>query len=383
MLDRPLRSGFDEAAVRTLVAGRRVLVTGHTGFKGGWLALWLKRLGARVVGVALPPEGSPSLCETLGVDRLIDGRIGDIRSADSLSAAIDGYDAELIFHLAAQAIVRRSVVDPVETFHTNVVGTANVLEAARRMRSLRAIVVVTSDKCYENREWPWGYRETDPMGGADPYSASKGCTELVAASYRRTFFADPAGPQLATVRAGNVIGGGDWAADRLVPDLVRAALRGERALIRNPDSVRPWQHVLDALAGYLTVAGGLLAGDAVAEGWNFGPDSGGVVDVATLSAAVASTWGIGHPGFRFGERAGPHEANMLALDSGKARARLGWRPGLSFADTVGFTVDWYRAWSAGQADMAAFSTAQIEAFSALARPASTDAAKFGELQQCA
>lgn len=373
--------GFDEVAVRRALAGRRVLVTGHTGFKGGWLALWLRRLGAEVVGVALPPPVGPSLAGAIAIDRQVDSRIGDIRSRDSFAAALAGYDAELVFHMAAQALVRHSIADPVDTFATNVVGTATVLEAARHMPSLKAVVVVTSDKCYDNKEWDWGYRETDPMGGSDPYSASKGCTELVAASYRKTFFAHPGGPQLATVRAGNVIGGGDWSADRLVPDIVRAALKGVPVTIRNPASVRPWQHVLDALAGYLTVASRLVGGEA-GEAWNFGPDTAGVADVATLAGAVADAWGPGGPRFVFGANGDQREARLLSLDSSKARARLGWAPTLDRAATIRFTIDWYRAWAAGQADMTAFTNAQIAAFVATGDQHDYELSA-GKLKQCA
>ena len=383
MAEAAARGGFDEAAVARALAGRRVLLTGHTGFKGGWLALWLKRLGADVVGIALPPLPGPSLFEALGVDTLLDSRLGDIGDPASFATALAGFDAELVLHLAAQPIVRRSIADPVETFRTNVLGTAVVLDAARRMPSLRGIVVVTSDKCYDNQEWAWGYRETDPMGGADPYSASKGCTELVAAAYRKTYFADPAGPQLATVRAGNVIGGGDWATDRLVPDIVRAGLAGEPVLIRNPGSTRPWQHVLDALAGYLTVAARLLDGDRVAEAWNFGPDADGVADVREVARTVVEAWGPGHPDFLFGDGSGPREAGALALDSAKARARLGWRPRLDLRGAVGFTVDWYRAWAAGRTDMLAFSHAQIAAFTGGHPSEAAVAAPSGELLQCA
>lgn len=361
-----------------VLSGRRVLLTGHSGFKGGWLALWLRRLGAQVVGISLPPPPGPSLFETLDIDSFVDSRFADIGDMAGFAAALDGFDPELVFHLAAQPIVRRSIVDPVETLRTNVVGTAHVLDAARRMPSLRGIVVVTSDKCYDNREWVWGYRETDPMGGSDPYSASKGCTELVAAAYRKTYFSDPAGPQLATVRAGNVIGGGDWAVDRLVPDIVRAGLAGQPVVIRNPGSIRPWQHVLDALAGYLRVAAGLLEiGEPYAEAWNFGPDSEGIVDVRGLADAVIAAWGPRAPRFVYGDGSGPREAGVLALDSAKARTRLGWRPRLDLAATVDFTIGWYRAWDAGRTDMLAFSEAQLAEYAAL--PGNRQVAEIFEL----
>ena len=261
----------NEASLSAIFRGRRVLLTGHTGFKGGWLALWLQRLGATVVGVSLPPS-SPSFHAAVGMDELIDERIGDIRAPGTFADAIGWRDFDLVIHMAAQALVRTSYEMPVDTYLTNVVGTAVVLDAARRMPSLRGVVVVTSDKCYDNREWVWGYRETDPMGGRDPYSASKGCAELVAASYRASFFSDPDGAQIATARAGNVIGGGDWAADRLIPDLMRSVQWGAPARLRNPRSIRPWQHVFEPLRGYLMLAAALLQdGARYAGGWNFGP----------------------------------------------------------------------------------------------------------------
>ncbi len=373
--------GFDEAALRRVFAGRHVLLTGHSGFKGSWLALWLRRLGATVTGISLPPE-QPSMHEAIRLDRLIDGRYADIRSADEFATALAQVDADIVIHMAAQAIVRRSHVDPVETFATNVTGTAVVLNAVRAMPRLKAIVVVTSDKCYENREWPWGYRETDTLGGSDPYSASKACTELVVASFRRSYFADPAGPQLATVRAGNVMGGGDWASDRLVPDMMRAALSGQPVFIRNPASIRPWQHVLDPLAGYLMVAAALVTeGASAADAWNFGPDPAVQVPAGDLARLVTAAWGAGAPLVRFGGANGPREAGTLSLDSARARARLGWQPRLPIDTAVAMTVEWYRAWGEGVANMAAFTEAQIAAYAAgAAAPRNFSA---GAMQQCA
>lgn len=364
--------------------GRRVLLTGHTGFKGGWLALWLRRLGAEVIGVALAPHEGPSFHRAVGLDRLIDDRVGDIRDPRGFADIIRDVDAEIVIHMAAQALVRASYANPADTYLTNVVGTAAVLDAARAMPSLRAIIVVTSDKCYDNREWVWGYRETDSMGGADPYSASKGCQELVAASYRHSFFADPAGPQLATVRAGNVFGGGDWSADRLIPDIVRATLDDVPTIIRNPASVRPWQHVFEALAGYLTLGAALLDdGPRVAEGWNFGPDPDAVVDVETLAGAIQRAWGDGGPRFHFGTVApGPHEAGVLRLDSTKARSRLGWRPALDLDAAVRLTIDWYKAHAAGDTDMRAFSERQLDHYVARAR-LGDGAATQGDIRRCA
>jgi len=344
--------------------GKRVLVTGHTGFKGGWLALWLSKLGAEVTGISLPAEGEDNLFDAARIGEIADHRIGDIRSSEDFSRAVGDLDADIVFHLAAQPIVRASYSDPVDTYATNVVGTAVVLEAARRMPSLKAVVVVTSDKCYENLEWDYGYRETDAMGGSDPYSASKACTELLVTSYRRSFFSAPDAPLLASVRAGNVFGGGDWAPDRLFPDIVRGALAGEPIIIRNRASVRPWQHVLEPLYGYLMLGAKLLAGDAsMAEGWNFGPNANGVVTVETLANEIMSAWGSNGPRFMFNRNpADLHEAGVLRLDSSKAIARLGWHPRLTLTQSVAMTVDWYRTHAAGSGDMQQYSLRQIDDF---------------------
>lgn len=346
-------------------AGRKVLLTGHTGFKGGWLALWLRRLGADICAVALPPvRGAPSLFDAVRLDEILDHRVADIGDAGALSAAMVGVDADVIFHLAAQSLVRPSYADPVGTFRTNVVGTAAIMEAARHMPSLRAIVIVTSDKCYDNREWPWGYRESDALGGADPYSASKGCTELVAAAFRHSFFAGPDAPLVATVRAGNVFGGGDWSTDRLVPDMVRAATSRTPLTIRNPSAIRPWQHVLEPLAGYIQVATALLEGDrTAASAWNFGPDPGDAIDVGAFAHALVESWGNGGPDIRYVEDAtAVPEAGVLRLDSTKARIALGWRPKLPLATAIRLTVDWYKAHQRGGIDMRAFTQRQIDAY---------------------
>lgn len=347
--------------------GRHVLVTGHTGFKGAWLCLWLSRLGAKVTGIALPAEDWRGVFHAAGIENLVDHRIQDIARPGELNEIVEGLDADLIVHMAAQALVRPSYDDPVATYMTNVIGTAAVLDAARRMKSLKGVVVVTSDKCYENREWIWGYRECDPMGGADPYSSSKGCAELVAAAFRRSYFSGPGAPLVASARAGNVFGGGDWSRDRLIPDIVKAALAGEPVLIRNPGSIRPWQHVLEPLCGYLMLAARLLRGDAAfAEGWNFGPDNDGIVDVRRLARLMQNSWGGGKPDFQFAaESVGPHEAEILRLDSTKAKARLGWSPLLSIDGAVRLTVDWYKAQAGGKTDMRAFSEGQIDYFTAL------------------
>ncbi len=347
--------------------GRRVLLTGHTGFKGGWLALWLNSLGAKVHGVALDPVTSPSFFAATDLGGQIDDRRGDIRSAADYEKAVKDIDADLVIHTAAQALVRESYVEPVDTYLTNVVGSAIVLSHALKMPSLKAAIVVTSDKCYENNEWIWGYRESDPMGGSDPYSASKGCTELLVSSYRKSFFSKDKGPLLASVRAGNVFGGGDWSADRLIPDIVKATVAGQPVTIRNPASVRPWQHVLEPLSGYLMVAARLLQGDrSCATGWNFGPDADGVLDVKAIAKRMQSSWGAGGPVFKFGEALqGPHEAGILRLDSTKARVLLDWRPQLPIHSAIDWTVEWYKAQAAGQTNMRDFTLKQISNFMTL------------------
>jgi CDP-glucose 4,6-dehydratase len=321
--------------------GKRVLVTGHTGFKGSWLALWLHELGAQVSGVALPPEAPPNHWELIALPSN-DHRL-DIRDFAALKKVFTEWQPEIVFHLAAQALVRRSYRDPLETWSTNVMGTANVLEACRQSPSVRAVVAITTDKCYENREGHWGYRENDPLGGHDPYSASKAGAELVAASYRAAFFNMVNAPLLATARAGNVIGGGDWAEDRLIPDLIRA-IEMERSLeIRSPDAVRPWQHVLESLSGYLLLGQKLLKGDkAYAEAWNFGPDSEGRRKVSEVLEKLNRHWSSMR--WHVTKKLQPHEAMLLYLDSSKARDILGWHPVWNIDATLNKTADWYRAW---------------------------------------
>lgn len=318
-----------------------MLVTGHTGFKGSWLALWLEHLGARVTGYALAPATDPSHIGLL--DLGLDSVLGDLRDVERLRRTVERAEPEVVFHLAAQPIVLDSYTDPVGTFETNVLGTAHLLEACRHVQSVRAVVVITTDKCYENREWLWGYRESDPLGGHDPYSASKACAELVTASYRRSFFqALEGGARVASARAGNVIGGGDWSDHRLVPDVMRAASRGEAVTIRNPRSSRPWQHVLEPLAGYLVLGGGLLEGCADCEGaWNFGPDLDANLTTGELFEVMQRSW----PEIRCEVASvpdAPHEAGLLMLDSTKARRALPWRPVWDLETTVAATVEWYR-----------------------------------------
>lgn len=334
-------------------AGKKVFVTGHTGFKGGWLSLWLAGMGARVAGYALPPSTDPSLYDLAGVGTVIErSHIGDVRDMEALSTAIRDFAPDILFHLAAQALVRRSYAEPVETYSTNVMGTIHVLEAVRRTPSIRAVVNITSDKCYENREWLWGYREDEPMGGFDPYSSSKGCAELVTASWRRSYFATAdhpeRGPALATARAGNVIGGGDWSEDRLVPDVLRAFQSGETVVIRSPAAMRPWQHVIEPVAGYMALAERLWDhGIAFAEGWNFGPDSRSEKPVSYVVDKLVSLWG-GDAGWRLADGHQPHEAHLLKLDSAKARSRLGWIPKWTVDQALAATVEWQQGWLAGR-----------------------------------
>lgn len=355
-------------------SGTRVLLTGHTGFKGGWLTLWLDQLGAEVRGVALRPDTGPALYDLAHVGDHCDSHIADITDTKALDRAVGGFRPDIVIHMAAQAIVRDGHDCPVDTFATNVVGTANVLELVRRQPAMAGVVVVTSDKCYENNEWDWGYRETDPLGGSDPYSASKACTELVAQAYRRSYFANLGGPQLATARAGNVIGGGDWGRYRLIPDIIRATHDGQATTIRNPESVRPFQHVLDPLAGYLTLAARLLdgRGPTVAGVWNFGPDADATVSVGALCRRLAHHWGEGAPRFTFGTASpAPAEAGLLRLDSTKARIRLGWHPRLELDQALVLTAAWYRAYADGR-DMKAVTLSQIADYQARLAPASAD-----------
>lgn len=329
-------------------AGRRVLVTGHTGFKGSWLSLWLHSLGAEVTGYALPAPTDPSLFESARIADVIQHVEGDVRDLGSLRAAVERARPEVIFHLAAQPLVRLSYDEPVETYATNVMGTVHLLEAARQVSGVQAIVCVTSDKCYENREWVWPYRETDPMGGHDPYSSSKGCAEIVTAAYRSSYFMQ-GGPAVASVRAGNVIGGGDWALDRLVPDLVRAFEAGVSPLIRSPEAVRPWQHVLEALGGYLMIAERLLAGErSFADAWNFGPADEDARPVSWIVERMRNAWGGGAGEALADTGPRPHEAGLLRLDCSKARGALGWRPALTLEQALGWIVAWHKAVGTGK-----------------------------------
>lgn len=348
-------------------SGKRVFLTGHTGFKGSWLSLWLGELGARVHGFALDPATDPAMFEVARVrDHLTSHVVGDVRDGEAVAHAMAAADPEIVIHMAAQPLVRYSYDHPVETYAVNVMGTVNVLEAARRLDGVRALVSVTTDKCYQNREWAWGYREDEPLGGHDPYSSSKACAELVSAAYR-TSFGERGAPPIATARAGNVIGGGDWALDRILPDLFRALDAGRPLVVRNPHAIRPWQHVLEPLSGYMTLAERLFRdGATVAQGWNFGPHDDDARPVGWIVDHVRAL--CPELDYRPGEEAGVHEAHFLKLDSSRARTLLGWRPAWRLATALEKTVEWHRAW-AGGADMAAVSMAQIAAYTDAAESA--------------
>ena len=342
--------------------GKRVFLTGHTGFKGGWLSLWLQQLGAELTGYALQPPTQPNLFEKARVGAGMTSIIGDIRDGAKLSEAMRKAAPDIVIHMAAQPLVRRSYIDPVETYSTNVMGTVHLLEAVRHCASARAVVNVTTDKCYENREWLWPYRENEAMGGYDPYSSSKGCTELVTAAYRNSYFNAKSHAQhqlaLASARAGNVIGGGDWAEDRLVPDILGAFSRGEPVMIRNPHAVRPWQHVLEPLRGYLTLAERLfIEGTSYAEAFNFGPREDDAQTVEWIVRQLAANWGDSAV-WKLDGANHPHEASLLRLDVSKAAHRLAWRPVHNLEAGLQLTVDWVRANLEGQ-DMHAYTRVQI------------------------
>lgn len=345
--------------------GKRVFLTGHTGFKGSWLAIWLQRLGAVVTGYALEPPTTPSLFDLAGVGNLLTSVIADIRDLERLRAELAAAAPEIVIHMAAQPLVRDSYKIPVETYAINVMGTVHLLEAVRSCPSVRAVVNVTTDKVYDNREWVWGYRENEPLGGYDPYSNSKGCSELVTAAYRSSYFNprdyDRHGVAVATGRAGNVIGGGDWANDRLIPDFIRSLLAGVSVQIRNPDAIRPWQHVLEPLSGYLTLAERLVtAGASYAAGWNFGPAEEDARPVAWLVERLCTLWGAG-AAYAIDRGDHPHEANYLKLDCSKARQELGWTPRWSLDRALGSIVDWTRAYT-NKEDLLACCREQIDAY---------------------
>lgn len=348
--------------------GKRVLITGHTGFKGSWLSTWLRRLGADVTGYSLPAPTVPSMYEAGHVADGIRSIEGDVRDFESLVACVSKHEPDVVIHLAAQAWVRAGYADPLTTYTTNVTGTLHVLEAVRRTPSVRVTVAITSDKCYENQEWIWGYRENDRMGGHDPYSSSKGCAELLISAYRDSYFPPERiaehGVALASTRAGNVIGGGDWSADRLVPDIMRAIMDRKSVEIRRPGAVRPWQFVLEPLRGYLDLAERLWTdGEAFAGGWNFGPDTEQIQPVRWIVERLSRQWGDG-ASWALDEATHPHEDHFLRLDCTKAKALLGWRPVLDLETTLDWIVEWYRAYLRGD-DVRALTEMQIERYESL------------------
>lgn len=347
----------------TFWRGKRVFLTGHTGFKGGWLALWLTHLGAQVRGYSLAPLSSPSLFEEARIDGVLDDIRGDIRDEKRLENALVEFAPEIVFHLAAQPLVRSSYEDPILTYETNVIGTARVLNAVRKSPSVRAVVSVTTDKCYENKEWVWGYRESDPLGGYDPYSSSKACAEIVSAAFRQSYFPVQRFPEhrvaIATARAGNVIGGGDWSLDRLIPDLIRGFSAGTTVEIRRPRAIRPWQHVLEPLHGYIKLAEKLFGEDGAryATAFNFGPAEEDARQVSWIAARMAEAWGEGAT-WVANEDSHVHEAQYLKLDASRAHNELGWSPQLNLSAALVLSVNWYRAQLAGE-DMRAYTLNQI------------------------
>jgi CDP-glucose 4,6-dehydratase len=327
---------------------KKVFLTGHTGFKGSWLSLWLQSMGAVVKGYSLAPPTTPSLFVVADVAASMESQIGDIRDLESLKESLLGFNPDILIHMAAQPLVRLSYVEPVDTYTTNVIGTVNVLESARACPNLKAIVSVTTDKCYENKEWAWGYRENEPMGGHDPYSSSKGCAELVSSAYRNSFFNTKDSAALATARAGNVIGGGDWADDRLIPDILKAFENSKSVVVRNPLSTRPWQHVLEPLSGYLVLAEHLYQyGQEYAEAWNFGPKEEDCKPVNWILDQMVSTWGEG-AGWELDQNNNPHEAGFLKLDCSKAALKLHWHPRWNLEHTLSLIVNWHQDWRAGK-----------------------------------
>ncbi len=346
---------------RQFWAGKNVLLTGHSGFKGSWLSLWLQDLGARVTGYSLAPPTSPSLFESAKVATKMISIEADIRDLDRMTEEVAAAAPDIVLHLAAQPLVRYSYNHPIETYQTNVMGTANLLEAIRHSPSVKAVVCITTDKCYENREWDWGYRENEPMGGHDPYSSSKGCSELVISAFRRSYFKDGDTTAIASARAGNVIGGGDWAEDRLIPDIMRAMMADQPVSIRNPNSIRPWQHVIEPLCGYLVLAEALWNNGAdYASGWNFGPRDNDAKSVGWIVKRLTEEWGDG-ASWELDGGNHPHEAQYLKLDISKANNQLGYVPRLDLGTALDWTTRWYKAHHQGQ-DMRAITIDQIHQF---------------------
>ncbi|MBI1910226.1 MAG: CDP-glucose 4,6-dehydratase [Deltaproteobacteria bacterium] len=347
--------------------GKKVFLTGHTGFKGSWLSLWLQRLGANLTGYSLQPPSDPSLFEVAQISSGMVSLEGDVRDLDRLMKTLTEKKPEIVIHMAAQSLVRLSYTHPVETYATNVMGTINILEAVRHCKETKVVLVVTSDKCYENKERPQGYQEDEPMGGHDPYSNSKGCAELVTAAYRNSFFGEGPSHQktaIASARAGNVLGGGDWGKDRLIPDILTSFMQQKQAFIRSPEAIRPWQYVLDLLNGYTTLIERLWeGGKKYTQGWNFGPDDEGVWPVKKIATALTNLWGQ-KAQWEFDKTPHPHEATLLKLDSSKARQQLGWLPKLPLATALEWTVEWYRAFKENK-PMRQVTEEQIERFQLL------------------
>lgn len=340
--------------------GKKVFLTGHTGFKGAWLSLWLQKMGAHVCAYALPPMGETNLFSLAQVSEGMQSIFGDIRDYEKLKSAMSDFQPEIVIHMAAQALVRYSYENPLETYAVNVMGTAHVLEAARHIKNLRALVNVTSDKCYENREWVWGYREDEAMGGFDPYSSSKGCAELVSSAYRRSFF-ENAKVGVASARAGNVIGGGDWAKDRLIPDIIQACFKGEKVKIRYPNAIRPWQHVLEPLSGYLLLAEKLFTDpQKFSSAWNFGPAQSDAKPVQWIVEKMLKSWKE-NAGWELESEVQSHEAHYLKLDCAKASSEMSWQPRWDLEEALSNTVSWYKAHAEGQ-NMRNYSFAQIETY---------------------
>lgn len=349
---------------------KKVLVTGSTGFKGSWLSLWLQHLGSEVIGYALPPEACPNVFEVSDVAKGMHSIQGDVRDFECLKKTIEIYEPEIIIHMAAKALVHYSYINPLETYSTNIMGTVNVLEAARMTKSVRVVIIVTSDKCYRNNEWLWGYRENEPMGGHDPYSSSKGCAELVTSAYRNSYFNkkefERYGTGIASVRAGNVIGGGDWSEDRLIPDIMKAFMKGRPVIIRSPDAIRPWQHVLEPLHGYLCLSEKLWEnGPEFSSAWNFGPKDDDAKKVSWVIDKIAALWGDGAQ-WDLDTNHHPYEARYLKLDSSKSRGLLGWSPKLDLGASLERVVEWYRKYS-DNADMRHYTESEISLYEELGK----------------
>ncbi|MCR4431959.1 MAG: CDP-glucose 4,6-dehydratase [Tepidanaerobacteraceae bacterium] len=344
----------------SLYKNKKVLITGHTGFKGSWLAFWLKNIGAEVLGYSLEPPTNPNLFTILSLDKQIHHVIGDIRDEEKLFKVFVKYKPDIVFHLAAQPLVRLSYKKPKLTYETNIIGTVNLYEVVRKTNSVKVIITITTDKCYENKEWIYGYKENDPMGGHDPYSSSKGCVELITSAYRNSYF-NKMGIALSSARAGNVIGGGDWAEDRLIPDCIKSLSQSKEVVIRNPSAIRPWQHVLEPLAGYLWLGALMLQdGERYSSGWNFGPNDEDILTVEEVIKTAIANWGKGD--YVIDKSEHPHEAKLLKLDISKARFNLKWKPVYNVYEAIEKTINWYKAYYNGKTNMKAYTEYQIKEY---------------------